>query len=41
MGKKPGRKLSGVAIADEVEFAEAVGEAESVVVGFAFTGRSG
>ena len=41
MGKKAGRNLSGVGVADEVEFAGVVGDAEAVGLGFAFTGRSG
>ena len=41
MGKGPGRNLSGDVIAEDVEFAVVVGEAEAVVLGFAFTGRSG
>ena len=43
MGKKLGRNLSGMVVAEEVEFVGLVGEAEAeaVVLGFAFTGRSG
>ena len=40
VGKKPGRKLSGIVVTDDEGLAVEVGEAEEVVLGFALTGRS-